>query len=980
MLSTTFLGIYILGGLTFIPLVGLSILYFAYITQPKRLVESHVRFKRCQPQSSAKASPRSEIDYGPEKSKDISGTNTVAGYFAVCREYVPGGINGKPPERPTPAGEVLIAESPSVYQSMYRSIFERGKIQIPTIDGDKKDGRVVKRARNVFFVVLRHDHLLLFDSAEQLEVRHVISLLQHKVEIYGGTDENNILEGDLFVKRNCIRLTRRYLPDVHVAASQPFHFFSDNCSDKEDFYHALLRAQSVALPERIAPPLTNDFETSHLIELVQRLHSSDTDPQTKWLNALIGRLFLALYKTTEIETAIRVRIERKITRVPKPTFIPSIVLRGIDLGDAAPVLSNPRLKELTVDGTLVVEADVKYGGGFKIEIAALARLDLGPRIRAREVSLVLLGTLRRLTGHVLLKFKPAPSNRMWVSFESMPQLDLQIEPVVSSRQITYNIVLRAIESKIREVISETLVQPNWDDIPFLDTAGSPRGGLWRTGQDGKKPPDMEPHNALHEESEQDERQDMATPPFERSQRPVAHESPGLTQKTMSMPALLDDQPRASLSQRRGLSSRTGAEDVAVSSSISSLPQHPSTERNVEPPSPRSHLLGDKPKAMRSNSFASVASPLVSVDDPAPSAGVPKSYISRSQRDAAEYVKQVKSRDDPTSTAEQPRGSTTSTNHRVMVSSDRDVASCAPGEMISSATGDHLPEAPARPNSAGMVQSTLPIAAITTGSSSHGNAGTSAAASKAKAWGWNVLHRQNGSRTSLQWDAESPPISSTPSWPPKPDDSSPLFASKAKQADLKEPMGRGQPLPPPGMPLPGPTKSLWASSGLGIGSIKRKPVIPPQLPPRRSDWATLETQGAPDIDNEKPPPLPVRSEALVSTEEAGAMQPRETSNAPGTGDQSLVIVAAPSEEDVGCPQHSIEHDKLVETASHYHKPGDLGPEPPGDDRRSEQVRVPVATQDSASYKHEESARGEHTQVLDIPSGALVEEAAETVGNG
>ena len=31
----------------------------------------------------------------------------AAGYFAVCREYVPGGVNGKPPERLTPAGEVI---------------------------------------------------------------------------------------------------------------------------------------------------------------------------------------------------------------------------------------------------------------------------------------------------------------------------------------------------------------------------------------------------------------------------------------------------------------------------------------------------------------------------------------------------------------------------------------------------------------------------------------------------------------------------------------------------------------------------------------------------------------------------------------------------------------------------------------------------------------------------------------------------------
>jgi hypothetical protein len=60
----------------------------------------------------------------------------------------------EPPERTTPSGEVVAAESPSVYQSMYRSIFDRQ--QKPTIQPNKVDGKPMKRARNVFFVVLRY--------------------------------------------------------------------------------------------------------------------------------------------------------------------------------------------------------------------------------------------------------------------------------------------------------------------------------------------------------------------------------------------------------------------------------------------------------------------------------------------------------------------------------------------------------------------------------------------------------------------------------------------------------------------------------------------------------------------------------------------------------------------------------------------------------------------------------------------------------
>jgi hypothetical protein len=77
--------------------------------------------------------------------------------------------------------------------------------------------------------------------------------------------------------------------------------------------------------------------------------------------------------------------------------------------------------------------------------------------------------VKKLEGRGLIRFKPPPSNRIWISFETMPDIDMTIEPIVSSRQITYSIILRAIESRIREVIAETVVLPHWDDCSFTDT-------------------------------------------------------------------------------------------------------------------------------------------------------------------------------------------------------------------------------------------------------------------------------------------------------------------------------------------------------------------------------------------------------------------------------------------------------------------------------------------------------------------------------
>lgn len=152
-----FVYIYLLGGVTFIPLVLGLILLYAYYTLPDQKAL----------EKAPKEDPAYLVQDGDEKVVLKTGTDDLAekfhrkhesdvaaGYFAVCREYVPGGVNGKPPEKLSPAGEIVATESPSVYQTMYRSIFER--VQKPSIEPNKDNaGKPVKRTNNVFYVVLR---------------------------------------------------------------------------------------------------------------------------------------------------------------------------------------------------------------------------------------------------------------------------------------------------------------------------------------------------------------------------------------------------------------------------------------------------------------------------------------------------------------------------------------------------------------------------------------------------------------------------------------------------------------------------------------------------------------------------------------------------------------------------------------------------------------------------------------------------------
>jgi hypothetical protein len=156
---SAFVYIYLLGGITFIPLIICALFCHAYFLLPIPHPEEQLV---AEPNTSQNGLEKEEIGerelagLPPEIQVRHHERDVAAGYFAVSREYVPRGVNGKPPERTTPAGEVIAVESPSVYQSMYRSIFDRGKVQGPTLEAGNGNLKATKKARNVFYIVLRY--------------------------------------------------------------------------------------------------------------------------------------------------------------------------------------------------------------------------------------------------------------------------------------------------------------------------------------------------------------------------------------------------------------------------------------------------------------------------------------------------------------------------------------------------------------------------------------------------------------------------------------------------------------------------------------------------------------------------------------------------------------------------------------------------------------------------------------------------------
>lgn len=155
---TTLLAVYVLGGLTFVPLIALLLLLLAYYTFPEAV--------RREPPEPSLQRPLEEDVFKTDDEKLVRRlTNSVdvaAGYFLVTREWVPSGINGRPPERASPVAGNAAPQpttnqnnSPSVYQSMYRSLFDR-KSSIGAADVANNLKPKGKRPTNEFFVVLRY--------------------------------------------------------------------------------------------------------------------------------------------------------------------------------------------------------------------------------------------------------------------------------------------------------------------------------------------------------------------------------------------------------------------------------------------------------------------------------------------------------------------------------------------------------------------------------------------------------------------------------------------------------------------------------------------------------------------------------------------------------------------------------------------------------------------------------------------------------
>ncbi|SCU88322.1 LAMI_0D09648g1_1 [Lachancea mirantina] len=383
---------------------------------------------------------------------------------------------------------------------------------LPTRDQLKK--------RHNFYGVIKHGNLFLYkDEATDSGLCHVIVLKETFVTLWPRNSHRESPEGSLFTKEKCIAIFKAAKVnldennDLTFDTGRPdgtsgvashldeFFLYIPNNVEKEDWYFALVRASKVSAPRSginclLDPNVsaqTEHINTRDMLALIQTLNSTEAQLGAKWLNALIGRLFIGLQQTESLSNLLRVRLAKKLAKINKPGFLDDFTIESVDVGNAAPFITQPHLKDIAASGLLKIGFNILYQGGMSLIVSTKANINLSSRFKTREVRVQLSVTVRRISGPVVVLVKPPPSDRIWYAFETEPVLDLDVEPVLSTKQISYNVVTNAIKSKFREAIRESLVLPFMDDIPFYETADEfYRGGIWKhskAGNDTKKSPE-----------------------------------------------------------------------------------------------------------------------------------------------------------------------------------------------------------------------------------------------------------------------------------------------------------------------------------------------------------------------------------------------------------------------------------------------------------------------------------------------------------
>lgn len=259
----------------------------------------------------------------------------------------------------------------------------------------------------------------------------------------------------------------------------------------EDWYLALVQK---SLDQAKADHV---FDMDDMKSLIGTLDKEEDPIPTRWLVGFLGRIFFALHKTAFVEQVrappgqsrgasltqqfIKLKIERKLSKVPKQKFVKDVAVREVNLGTFPPMsaeailyrmneacltrysFSKPMLKEASPDGHVSFETHVRYiarddkpNSAAHLTFAAVIATGFGNS--KYDANVVVCAKIKRIEGNMIFQIKPAPSNRIWYGFVGEPTMDFDIIIMTGAVTVQGSFIIESIKNFLRKAVSTHFVR------------------------------------------------------------------------------------------------------------------------------------------------------------------------------------------------------------------------------------------------------------------------------------------------------------------------------------------------------------------------------------------------------------------------------------------------------------------------------------------------------------------------------------------
>ncbi|OAD69622.1 hypothetical protein PHYBLDRAFT_182803 [Phycomyces blakesleeanus NRRL 1555(-)] len=342
-----------------------------------------------------------------------------------------------------------------------------------------------KKAREPLYAVIKHNTMFVFNSEQEEECRLIIPVHDYNISIY----PPRTTDAGIFGRTSSILLEPKKPSNTKKGSEEynlqhSLYLKCTRATDKEDWYLGLKAASTlmddVDSVNQTSAEMVNStmFSLSAADRWMSSVMRPEEDGHTDWLNGILGRLFLGVYRTDKARAYFEAKLVEKIKKMRRPGFVEQIKVRRVDPGQSVPRLVKPRLVSITPQGMLVADVDIEYDGGLSVEIETDVSWSYSSRRKPIRLQLVLAVKLKTFSGKCMFKIKPPPSNRCWIGFYETPDMTWEFTSIVSEKQIKLQMVMNAMEAKIREIITDSMVLPNMEDFKYMETDG--QGGIFGT--------------------------------------------------------------------------------------------------------------------------------------------------------------------------------------------------------------------------------------------------------------------------------------------------------------------------------------------------------------------------------------------------------------------------------------------------------------------------------------------------------------------